>query len=45
MQERISLPGFLRGCRAQGEPGTDVKNKYFMMYEVEKKEIFVSKNI
>ena len=43
MPERIALPGFLRGCRAQGEPGTDVKNKYFMMYEAEKKEIFVSK--
>ena len=43
MPERISLPGFLRGCRAQGEPGTEVKNKYFMMYEAEKKEIFISK--
>ena len=44
MPERISLPGFLRGFRAQGEPGTHIEDKYFMMYEAEKKEIFVSKN-
>ena len=43
MPERISLPGFLRGLRAQGELGTDLKDKYFMMYEAEKKEIFISK--
>ena len=24
MPERISLPGFLRGFRAQGEPGTHI---------------------
>ena len=43
MPERISLPGFLRGFRAQGEPGTHIEDKYFMMYEVKKKEILVSK--
>ena len=43
MPERISLPGFLRGFRAQAEPGTDINHKYFMMYEAEKKEIFISK--
>ena len=43
MPERISLPGFLRGYRAVGIDGTEINNKYFMMYEAEKKEIFVSK--
>jgi len=43
MPERISLPGFLRGFRAQAEPGTDINHKYFMMYEAEEKEIFISK--
>jgi len=43
MPERISLPGFLRGCRAIGIAGTDIKNKYFMMYEAQRKEVFVSK--
>ena len=43
MPERISLPGFLRGFRAQGEPGTHIEDKYFMMYEAKNKEIFVSK--
>ena len=43
MPERISIPGFLRGIRAIGIPGTDIKHKYFMMYEAEKKEVFVSK--
>ena len=42
MPERISLPGFLRGLRAVGIPGTDLNHKYFMMYEVERKEVFVS---
>ena len=31
MPERISLPGFLRGCRTKGEHSNDIKNKYFMM--------------
>ena len=44
MPERISLPGFLKGFRAQGEPGTHIEDKYFMMYEAKNKEIFVSKN-
>ena len=43
MPERISLPGFLRGYRAVGIDGTDLNHKYFMMYEAEKKEVFVSK--
>jgi len=43
MPERISLPGFLRGFRAQAEPETDINHKYFMMYEAEEKEIFISK--
>ena len=43
MPERISLNGFLRGCRAVGLPGTDVNHKYFMMYEADRKEVFTSK--
>ena len=43
MPERISLPGFLRGLRAVGIPGTDLNHKYFMMYEAERKEVFTSK--
>ena len=43
MPERISLPGFLRGIRAVGIPGTDLNHKYFMMYEAERKEVFISK--
>ena len=43
MPERISLPGFLRGLRAVGIPGTNINHKYFMMYEAERKEVFTSK--
>ncbi len=43
MPERMSLPGFLRGFRAVGIPGTDLNHKYFMMYEAERKEVFTSK--
>ena len=43
MPERISLSGFLRGCRAEGIIGTDINHKYFMMYEAERKEVFTSK--
>ncbi|MDC0093951.1 hypothetical protein OAI86_06465, partial [Alphaproteobacteria bacterium] len=43
MPERISLTGFLRGCRAVGITGTDINHKYFMMYEAERKEVFTSK--
>ena len=43
MPERISLPGFLRGLRAVGIPGTNFNHKYFMMYEAERKEVFTSK--
>ena len=43
MPERMSLPGFLRGLRAVGIPGTDINHKYFMMYEAEAKEVFVSR--
>ena len=44
MPDIISLPGFLRGFRAQGETSTRIEDKYFMIYEAEKKEIFVPKN-
>ena len=43
MPERISLPGFLRGCRAVGIEDTENNHKYFMMYEAERKEVFTSK--
>ena len=43
MPERLSLPGFLRGLRAVGIPGTDLNHKYFMMYEAERKEVFISR--
>ena len=43
MPERIALPGFLRGCRAIGIPETNVNHKYFMMYEAERKDVFVSR--
>ena len=43
MPERISLPGFLRGLRAVGIPGTNFNHKYFMMYEAERKEVFTSR--
>ncbi len=43
MPERISLPGFLRGLRTVGIPGTDLNHKYFMMYEAEQKEVFTSR--
>ena len=43
MPERMSLPGFLRGLRAVGIPGTDLNHKYFMMYEAERKEVFISR--
>ncbi len=43
MPERMSLPGFLKGLRAVGIPGTDINHKYFMMYEAEAKEVFVSR--
>ena len=43
MPERIALPGFLRGCRAIGISETNVNHKYFMMYEAERKDVFVSR--
>ena len=43
MPERLSLPGFLRGCRAIGIAETDKRHKYFMMYEADRKEVFISK--
>ena len=43
MPERMSLPGFLRGLRAVGIPGTNLNHKYFMMYEAERKEVFTSR--
>ena len=35
---------FFRVFRAQGEPGAHIEDKFFMMYEAEKKKIFVYKN-
>jgi len=43
MLERISLPGFLRGLRDVGIPGTNLNHKYFIMYEAEQKEVFTSR--
>ena len=43
--ERISSPGFLRGLRAVGIPGTDINHKYFMMYEAETKKFLHPENI
>jgi len=42
MPERLSVPGFRRGRRAIGVDGTDDDQKYFMMYEAESADIFVS---
>jgi hypothetical protein len=32
MPERISLPGFLRGFRAQGEPGTNIEKLQLVQF-------------
>ena len=43
MPERMSVKGFFRAFRCVGLKGTNDNDKYFMMYEAEKKEVFVSK--
>lgn len=42
MPERLSVPGFKRGRRAIGVDGTSDDQKYFMMYEAESADVFVS---
>lgn len=42
MPERLAVPGFRRGRRAVGVPGTPAEQKYFMMYEADTADIFVS---
>lgn len=42
MPERLSVPGFRRGRRAIGIDGTSDDQKYFMMYEAESADVFVS---
>lgn len=42
MPERIAVPGFLRGRRCVAVDGTPDTLKYFMMYEAESAEVFVS---
>lgn len=42
MPERLSVPGFRRGRRAIGVDGTSEDQKYFMMYEAETADVFVS---
>lgn len=42
MPERLAVPGFRRGRRAIGIEGTPEAQKYFMMYEADSADIFVS---
>lgn len=42
MPERLAVPGFRRGRRGVGVEGTAAEHKYFMMYEAEDIEVFVS---
>lgn len=42
MPERIAVPGFLRGRRCKAIEGTPDTLKYFMMYEAENAEVFIS---
>jgi hypothetical protein len=42
MPERLSVPGFRRGRRAIGVDGTSDVQKYFMMYEAETADVFIS---
>lgn len=42
MPERLAVPGFKRGRRAVGVDGTPAEQKYFMMYEAEAADTFVS---
>ena len=42
MPERMSVKGFLRAFRCVGLKGTNVNDKYFMMYDVKNKDILSS---
>ena len=42
MPERMSVKGFLRAFRCIGIDGTNVNDKYFMMYDVKNKDILSS---
>ncbi|WP_157017199.1 hypothetical protein [Mesorhizobium xinjiangense] len=42
MPERLGVPGFRRGRRGIGVEGTAEDQKYFMMYEAESADVFVS---
>lgn len=42
MPERLSIPGFRRGRRAIAVDGTPETLKYFMMYEADDADVFVS---
>lgn len=42
MPERLSVPGFRRGRRCQAVGGTPASLRYFMMYEADEPQIFVS---
>ena len=43
MPERMSVKGFLRAFRCIGLRGTNVNDKYFMMYDVKSKKVLLSK--
>ena len=43
MPERMSVKGFLRAFRCVGLRGTNVNDKYFMMYDVKSKNVLLSK--
>lgn len=42
MPERLAVPGFRRGRRGVGVDGTEDAQKYFMMYEADTADVFVS---
>ena len=42
MAERLSVPGFRRGRRARAVAGTPAERQYFMMYEADTPETFIS---
>ena len=43
MLERISINGFLRAFRCVGLGGTNVNDKYFIIYDLRSKDILLSK--
>lgn len=42
MPERLAVPGFRRGRRGVGVEGTAAEQRYFMMYEADDADVFVS---